>query len=373
MRRMLQRIRQMVVKEFIQIFRDRKMKPIIFVTPVLQLIVFGYAVTMDVTNIRMAVYDLDKTSVTREIARRFEGSGYFRIDHFPRSDAEVRTLLDEGATTVVLHFDRGFTSDLEARRKVSVQILLDGTDSNTALVAAGYANGIVSQFSRDIATKTAYTAKGSLDVRPRAWYNADLKSKNYNVPGVIAIMVLVVCLLLTSMAIVREREIGTMEQLMVTPIRPAELILGKTIPFALIGFFDMSLVTAVGVIWFEVPIRGSIPLLVLATAVYLLSVLGFGLFISTISRTQQQAMMATFLFFAPAVLLSGLMFPIENMPAAVQLITYINPLRYFLVIIRGIFLKGSGMAILWPQFLALFILGASVVAISSLRFKKRLG
>jgi len=373
MKESLRRIRHMVVKEFIQIFRDRKMKPIIFLTPVLQLIVFGYAVTMDVTNIRMAVHDLDKTSVTREIARRFEASGYFRVVRFAESDEEVRDILDRGKATVVLHFDRGFASDLEARRAASVQILIDGADSNTALVAAGYASAIVSRYGRDVTARMVSRTQGSLDVRPRAWYNADLRSRNYNVPGVIAIMVLLVCLLLTSMAIVREREIGTMEQLMVTPIRPAELILGKTIPFALIGLFDMLLVTVVGVAWFDVPIRGSIPLLVLATAVYLLSVLGFGLFISTISRTQQQAMMATFLFFAPAILLSGLMFPIENMPRAVQFITYLNPLRYFLVIIRGIFIKGSGMAILWPEFLALFILGASVVATSSLRFKKRLG
>ncbi len=372
MKAMVGRIRHMIKKEFIQIFRDRKMKPIIFVTPVIQLIVFGYAVTMDVTNIRTAVFDLDKTSVTREIARRFESSGYFRIDSFPDSDKAVRDLLDKGTVTVVLRFDHGFTSDVEAMRQASMQVLLDGSDSNTALVAAGYVGGIISQYGRDIAAKTAYRTRGGLDVRPRAWYNADLKSKNYNVPGVIAIMVLLICLLLTSMAIVREREIGTMEQLMVTPIRPAELILGKTIPFALIGFFDMFLVTLVGVIWFDVPIRGSIPLLVLATAVYLLSVLGIGLFISTISKTQQQAMMATFLFFAPAVLLSGLMFPIESMPWTVQFVTYLNPLRYFLVIIRGIFLKGSGLTILWPQFLALFILGASVVATSSLRFKKRL-
>ena len=372
MKESLRRIKHMVIKEFIQIFRDRKMKPIIFVIPVLQLIVFGYAVTMDVTNIRTSVYDLDKTSVTREIARRFEASGYFRINHFPRSDDEVRELLDRGRTTVVLHFDHGFTSDLEARREASMQLLVDGTDSNTALVAAGYAGGIIGKFNKDVALKTVTRTGRVLDVRPRAWFNADLKSKNYNVPGVIAILVLVVCLLLTSMAIVREREIGTMEQLMVTPIRPAELILGKTIPFAVIGFFDTFLVTLVGVIWFSVPIRGSIPLLFVATAVYLLSVLGIGLFISTISRTQQQAMMATFLFFAPAVLLSGLMFPIENMPQAVQVITYLNPLRYFLVIIRGIFLKGSGFTILWPQFLALFVLGSSVVAISSLRFKKRL-
>ncbi len=368
----MRRIKYIIKKEFIQIFRDRKMKPIIFVTPVLQLIVFGYAVTMDVANIRTAVYDLDKTSVTREIARRFESSGYFRIVAYPGSDDDVRQILDKGEATVVLSFDRGFTSDLEARRKPSMQVLLDGTDSNTAMVAAGYASGIISKFSQDLTMKSAYPTGGFLDVRPRAWYNADLKSKNYNVPGVIAIMVLLVCLLLTAMAIVREREIGTMEQLMVTPIRPAELMLGKTIPFAVIGFFDMFLVTLVGVIWFEVPIRGSIPLMSLATAVYLLSVLGFGLFISTISRTQQQAMMASFLFFAPAVLLSGLMFPIENMPYAIQLVTYLNPLRYFLIIIRGVFLKGSGMGILWPQFLALFVLGIAVVATSSLRFKKRL-
>lgn len=368
----LRRIKYMVIKEFIQIFRDKKMKPIIFVTPVIQLLVFGYAVTMDVANIRTAVYDLDKTSVTREIARRFEASGYFRIVAYPRSDAEIKDILDRGDATVVLNFDHGFTSDLEARRRPALQILLDGTDSNTAQVAAGYATGIVNRFSQDIIMKPAHRMGASLDVRPRAWYNADLKSKNYNVPGVIAIMVFLVCLLLTAMAIVREREIGTMEQLMVTPIRPAELILGKTIPFAVIGFFDMFLVTLVGIVWFEVPIRGSIPLLSLATAVYLLSVLGFGLFISTVSRTQQQAMMASFLFFAPAVLLSGLMFPIENMPFAVQLVTYLNPLRYFLIIIRGIFLKGSGFGILWPQFLALFILGVCVVATSSLRFKKRL-
>lgn len=372
MRDTLRRIKYMVIKEFIQIFRDKKMKPIIFVTPVLQLIVFGYAVTMDVANIRTAVYDLDKTSVTREIARRFEASGYFKIVAYPRSDTEIRDILDRGLATVVLNFDHGFTSDLEARRKPALQILLDGTDSNTAQVATGYATGIVYRFSQDIMLKPAHGLGASLEVRPRAWYNADLKSKNYNVPGVIAIMVLLVCLLLTAMAIVREREIGTMEQLMVTPIRPAELILGKTIPFAVIGFFDMFLVTLVGIIWFEVPIRGSIPLLSLATAVYLLSVLGFGLFISTVSRTQQQAMMASFLFFAPAVLLSGLMFPIENMPLAVQLVTYVNPLRYFLIIIRGIFLKGSGFGILWPQFLALFILGVCVVAMSSLRFQKRL-
>ena len=212
-----------------------------------------------------------------------------------------------------------------------------------------------------------------MELKDIAWYNPELKSKNYNVPGVIAIVIMLTCLLLTAMAVVREREIGTMEQLMVTPIRPLELILGKTIPFALIGFFDMVLVTVIAYLKFDIPIKGSFLLLFASTAIYLLSVLGMGLFISTISRTQQQALMATFLFYVPAVLLSGFMFPIENMPKIIQYGTYINPLRYFLVIIRGIFLKGNGIAVLWPQMLSMFVLGIFVITASSLRFSKRLG
>ena len=212
-----------------------------------------------------------------------------------------------------------------------------------------------------------------IGVRTRAWYNPELESKNYNVPGVIAMVIMLTSLLLTSMAVVREREIGTMEQLMVTPLKPSELVLGKTIPFALIAFFDMILVTAFAVLFFNIPMKGSLFLLPLSTGIYLLSVLGIGLFISTIARTQQQALMATFLFYMPAVLLSGFMFPIENMPVVFQYVTYANPLRYFLVIIRGIFLKGNGMAILWPQMASLFVLGLAVITLSSFRFRKRLG
>jgi ABC-2 type transport system permease protein len=272
-------------------------------------------------------------------------------------------------------------------RTVAVQIIVDGTDSNTASVVMDYANRIIVQYNQE-ASRNALAAQkvaagipgpdalsprlGGIDLRPRAWYNPDLRSRNYNVPGVIAVIIMLTSLLLTSMAIVREREIGTMEQLMVTPIRPAELILGKTLPFALIGFFDVILITVVAVFWFEVPIRGSLFLLFGATALYLLSTLGIGLFISTVSRTQQQALMSTFFFYLPAVLLSGFMFPIANMPAAVQYVTYANPLRYFLVIIRGIFLKGNGPAVLWPQMLGLLILGTAVITASGLRFRKRL-
>ena len=368
----LERIKQMVIKEFIQIFRDKRMKAIVFVIPILQTIVFGYAVTTDVNNIPMAVTDNDGSPESRELVRRFSASGYFHIQAAPASPAAVQELLDRSDVSVAIRVDHGFASDLNRGIPASVQLLADGTDSNTTIVALDYATRIIKQYGRDKARP--HSSPGvRIDVRQRAWYNPELKSKNYNVPGVIAMVIMLTSLLLTSMAVVREREIGTMEQLMVTPLRPVELILGKTIPFALIAFFEMILVTAFAVLKFDIPIRGDLYLLPLSTAIYLLSVLGTGLFISTIAKTQQQALMATFLFYMPAVLLSGFMFPIENMPLFFQIFTYANPLRYFLVIIRGIFLKGSGILLLWPQMASLLLLGILVLSLSSLRFKKRLG
>ncbi len=362
----------MIVKEFIQIFRDRRMKAIVFITPVLQLLLFGYAVTTDINNISTAFYDLDRSFESREIARRLESSGYFDIRYRPESPSEFKDLIDRGKALCAIQINRGFSENFKQGIPTELQIIVDGTDSNTAMVAMDYANRIIYQYVKETAIEKVRIKPAMIDLRTRAWYNPDLRSRNYNVPGVIAMIIMLTCLLLTAMAVVREREIGTMEQLMVTPLRPMELILGKTIPFALIGFFDVFLVTMVGVFWFDIPIKGSLFLLTGSTAVYLLSVLGIGLFISTISKTQQQAMMATFLFYIPAVLLSGFMFPIENMPEIIQYATYINPLRYFLVIIRGIFLKGNGLDILWPQISALFILGVFVISISSLRFRKRL-
>ena len=376
---MFERIRRVVVKEFIQLFRDRRMKAIVFVIPLMQLIVFGYAVTTDVNDIRTAIYDLDRTAESRELFRRLEASGYFSISYSVQSPAEVQELLDRGKITAAIQVNRGFSADIKRKQQTGIQILVDGTDSNTATVAMDYANRIILKYARDLGTSALLISplpapvRGGIELNALAWYNPELKSKNYNVPGVIAFVIMLTCLLLTSMAVVREREIGTMEQLMVTPIRPLELILGKTIPFALIGFFDMLLVTAVAFLKFDIPMKGSFALLIAATAVYLLSVLGMGLFISTIAKTQQQALMATFLFYVPAVLLSGFMFPVDNMPEVIQYGTYLNPLRYFLVIIRGIFLKGNGIAVLWPQMAALLVLGLVVMTISSLRFSKRLG
>ncbi len=367
-----ERIQQMVVKEFIQIFRDKRMKAIVFVIPILQTLVFGYAVTTDVNTIPTAVMDRDNSFASRELARRFSASGYFQIQAHPESPAALQELLDRSAVVVAIRIERGFSSDLKRGAPATVQVLADGTDSNTTIVALDYANKIIKKYGREMSRPSASPGV-QIDVRQRAWYNPELKSKNYNVPGVIAMVIMLTSLLLTSMAVVREREIGTMEQLMVTPLRPVELILGKTIPFALIAFFEMVLVTAFAVLKFDIPIRGALYLLPLSTAIYLLSVLGTGLFISTIAKTQQQALMATFLFYMPAVLLSGFLFPIENMPLFFQVFTYADPLRYFLVIIRGIFLKGSGMALLWQPMAALLALGLLVLTLSSLRFKKRLG
>jgi ABC-2 type transport system permease protein len=360
----------MVIKEFIQIFRDKRMKAIVFFIPVMQTLVFGYAVTTDVNNVPTAVYDLDRSPESRELIRRFSSSGYFTIQFNADSSFQLEDALDRGTIILAFQINKGFSKDLKKHKPTYIQVLVDGTDSNTAMVAVDYVNRIIVKYGKDF---SGAPVPQRLDVRSRAWYNPELKSKNYNVPGVIAMVIMLTSLLLTSMAIVREREIGTMEQLMVTPLRPAELVLGKTIPFALIAIFDVILVTAIASWTFHIPIRGSLFLLLLCTVIYLLSVLGIGLLISTIAKTLQQAMMATFLFYMPAVLLSGFMFPIENMPLVFQYVSYANPLRYFLIVIRGLFLKGNGIGILWPQMLALFVLGVAVISLSSIRFSKRLG
>jgi len=382
---MLQRLKSMLMKEFIQAFRNPRMRLILFLPPLIQLIVFGYAANTDIRNISLATYDLDNTPESREMIDRFGSSGYFRITHRVGNPQEIRRLIDEGKISAALQVNDDFARQSQQRQGTAIQLIVDGTDSNTASVVITYAQRIVAEYSRQILVerirtlpnipdemKKPFFKKGGIEIQSRAFFNPNLESRNFYVPGIMAFLIMLVTLMLTTMAIVREREIGTMEQLIVSPIRPVELILGKTIPFALIGYIDVLLVTAVGVFWFEVPIRGSLPLLLFATTLYLLSTLGIGLFISTISRTQQQAMMTMFFFFIPAILLSGFVFPIANMPGVVQYLSYADPLRYFLIIIRGIFLKGNGFSILWPQMLALAILGSIVFTFSSLRFRKRL-
>lgn len=373
---MLERILHMLRKEFAQVFRDPRMRMVIFGVPILQCLIFGYAVTMDVRHIHLVVMDRDNTPASRELVAAFLGSDYFDARLWTDDEAGARALVDAAEAGGVLRIEPGYAEGVEAGRSTPVQLIVDGADSNTARFVLNYSQTIAMQFNRTVQRRQLERQSGGaaaaagVDLRPRAWFNENLESRNYMVPGIMAVLVMLVTLMLTGMAVVREKEVGTIEQIMVTPIRPIEFILGKCAPFIVIGFVDVLLVTAVGVGWFRIPIQGSFLLLLGGMGLFLMSTLGIGLFISTVSSTQQQAMMTTFLFFFPAMLLSGFIYPIANMPEPVRWITIVNPLRHVLVIIRGIFLKGVGVEVLWPQMLALFLIGAAVLAIAVSRFRK---
>jgi len=374
---MFERIKAILIKEFKQVLRDPRMKTVILISPILQIILFGYAANKDIDFIPTAIYDRDNTKESRELLHRFTYSKYFVPKYYIQSEIEEDHMLDKGLVSVVLRIDRGFGRDIKAGKDASIQLALDGSDSNTAMIIAGYAGTIMGTYQYDLLESYASSLGmqfriPSVDLRDRAWFNENLISRNYYLPGVIASIVTIMSLLLTAMAIVREKEIGTMEQLIVSPLRPLELIFGKLLPFGVIALIQTALITTLGILWFHIPFRGSLPLLVLATCVYLFTTLGTGLFISTISSTQQEAMMSVFLFYMPTFLLSGFAYPIANMPEVIQWFTLINPMRYYLAIIRGIFLKGVGMDILWVNFLVLLVIGIFVITMSTLRFSKKI-
>ena len=372
-------IYHIIVKEFLQLRRDRRMLGLSFLAPVLQLMLLGYAATTDVKEIPILICDLDQTSKSRELVNQFLNSGYFVIATEVHSPNEIDHYIEDGRVWMALVIPTSFSSDLLASRQTSVQLLADGSDANSANISIGYASQIVSTYSRSIMAdvqKRFPQAQKTSRVSPeiRVWYNPDLKSRNFMVPGVLAMVLMIITMTLTSLAVVKEKEIGTLEQLMVTPIKPYQLILGKLLPFIMIGAVDVLLVIIVARFWFDVPLRGSVALLLALSGLFVLTTLGLGLFVSTISKTQQQAMMtAQFFFFMPFIYLSGFAFPIENMPQVIQYITYLIPLRYFIVIIRGVFLKGIGIAELWSQVIPLWVFGLAILTLSVLRFRKRLG
>jgi len=373
---MWERILTILRKEFRSVFRDPRMRMVIIGVPVLQTLIFGYAVTLDVRHVRLVVIDRDNTPASRELVARFTGSAYFDAVARTTDEAAARARVDSADAAAILQINSGYAAELRGGRTAVAQLIVDGSDSNTARYVVNYGGQIAAAANQSVVIQQALrragraVTAGAVDLRPRAWFNADLESRNFYVPGVIATMVMLISLMLTSMAIVREKESGTIEQIMVTPIRPVEFILGKCAPFVVIGFLNTALVAAVGLFWFDVPLRGSFALLLLGTALFLLSTLGIGLFISTVSQTQQQAMMTAFFFFFPAMLFSGFIFPIANMPEVFQWLSFLDPLRYFLVIIRAIFLKGVGLDILWPQFAALLALGLGVFVFAVNRFHK---
>lgn len=380
---MWERIRVILRKEFIQTLRNPRMRVMLFLPPVLQLVIFGYAVTLDVDHARIAWMDMDHTPESRALLARFEGSGRFDVVAAPQNEEEVQNILDGGEAHAVVRVLPNFARDLKRGRSTEVQVLLDGTDSNTAALVSSYAASVIAGFSSDEDSATASVrltaaipsapgALASVTPRARVWFNPDLRSRNYFVPGVAANILMMITLMLTGQAIIREKEIGTMEQLMVTPMRPIELMLGKTLPFALVGIIDMVIITVAALLIFHIPFRGNFLLLLFCALLFLMTSLGAGLFLSTISQTQQQANMMSFFFTTPAFMLSGFTFPIRNMPAAVQYLTYLNPLRYFMEIVRGVFLKGVGMETLWPKMVALTVYGIAILGLSALRFRKTL-
>ena len=363
-----ERVREMVRKEFLQIFRDPKLRRIILVAPMIQLMVFGYAVSTDVRYTSTFIVDHDQSRLSRDLLEGLTSSDYFRIAGRSNDAADLERALDHGDAIVGIVIPPDFSRAVETETGATVQIVVDGTNSNIATVAKGYAEKIVQSWALE---RASVAVEPAVRLDERAWFNPDLESRNYNVPAVIGAIIMLICLLLTALAIVREREGGTLEQLMVSPLSPGELIAGKTLPFALIGLLDLVLVTAVALFWFRIPFKGSFLLLLVGSVLYLVSGLGLGLLISTISRTQQEAFMASFLVFMPTILLSGFMFPVSSMPPLFQTITLINPMRHYLEIVRGVFLKGAPFEAMWLQFLALFLIGALLMAFAVSRFEKR--
>lgn len=377
MRKNITVIIEIMKKEFYQIRQDKRMLGVSIVAPVIQILLLGYAATTDIKNSHLVVCDMDRTAESREFIKRFTNSGYFIEKYAVDVPDEVDDLIDDSKVSIALILPSGFGSNIVGKQTTQVQVILDGSDANTATILLGYATQIVAAYSQSVTARYTIARRGAgvgkILPEPRIWFNPDLKSSNYMVPGVVALVLMIITMTLTSLGIVKEKEIGTLEQLLVTPIKPYQLILGKLMPFTIIGFTDVLVVLALAHYWFEVPLAGSLALLFGLSGLFILTTLGLGLFISTLAKSQQQAMLiAQFFFFMPFTFLSGFTFPIANMPKFIQVLTYAIPLRYFLEIVRGIFLKGAHLSQLWPQALALFLIGVSVLTLSVLRFRRRL-
>jgi ABC-2 type transport system permease protein len=357
-----------LVKELLQLRRDPRILPILFVAPVVQLTILGYAATTDLRRVELAVCDLDRTSVSRDLVRRFTDSSYFRLVASLDDQRDIDHWLDSGRARIALTIPGGFSADRAAGASAEVQLVADGSDAMTGTLGLSYAYGVIQQVAETEGLRLP------VELRPKVLYNPDLISRNFMVPGVLAMILMIMTMMLSSMALVRETELGTMEQLLVTPLSPGAIILGKLVPYALVGTVEILTALPVVLFWFEVPLRGSLAVLALLTAPFMLCTLGLGLLVSTLSRTQQQAMMiSTFVFMLPQIYLSGFVFPIQNMPKAFQVVTYAVPLRYYVQVLRGVFLKGVGLEVLWPQGLAMLGLGTAILTLARIRFRRRLG
>jgi len=367
------RLRRLIWKEFLELRQDPRLFGLVIIAPIIQLTLLGYAATTDVKEVPIVVADGDRSPASRDLIARFQASSNFKVVHLVTTTSEIDRFLQEDRAWMALAIPNGYGASVRSGEPVAVQVVADGSNSNSTTVALGYTNQLIAEYAANLAGAAGVHAP-AIDLRIRVWFNSDLESRYFMIPGVLALLLLLITANLAAMGIVREKELGTLEQLNVTPLRRWELIVGKLLPYGLIGLIDVLLVTAVAVFWFEVPLRGSFALVLGLSLLYLTCTLGLGLLISTMSNTQQQAMMtATFFFLTPMIYLSGFIFPIENMPRVIQYLTYIVPLRYFLVIVRGIFLKGVGLSLLWPQAAALAAWGAVVLSLAVMRSRKRIG
>jgi ABC-2 type transport system permease protein len=369
----MQRLRCLIRKEFLELLQEPRLFGLVIIAPIIQLTMLGYAATTDVRDVPVVVADGDRSPASRELLERFDASRNFTIIDTVSSVSAIEPYLERGRAWMALSIPTGYGSEVAASRPATLQVIADGTDSNSTTVALGYATSLIGGYAEELASAASdRSAQAGIDIRIRVWFNPQLESRHFMIPGVLALVLLVITTNLASMAIVREKELGTLEQLNVTPLRRWELIVGKLLPYGFIGLVDVLLVVAVAVFWFQIPLRGSFVLLFSMSLLFVLCTLSLGLFISTISETQQQAMMtATFFFLMPMIYLSGFIFPIENMPAVIQPVTYLMPLRYFLIIVRGIFLKGIGLDLLWPQAAALAAWGTVVLSLAVVRSRKR--
>jgi ABC-2 type transport system permease protein len=378
MKESFNRIWRLIIKEFIQVLRDPRARFSLIAPPIVQMLIFGYAASFEVRHVTTAMLDLDHSQESRELISRFWASDYFDITRDLDNRREIAGLMDRRKIALAIHIMPGFAENLRKGQTANVQVILDGTDSNTTLVALGYIGSVTQRFSRQymedrlMRTMPQIGRIPSVNLVERPWFNPDLDSTWFFVPGTIGALTLTLVMVMTAFAIVREREIGTLEQIMVTPVSPAELIAGKTVPYMMIALVQLTIVALLAVFWFRVPFQGSVMVLMLGSVLFIFSVLAIGLLISTVSATQQQAMVTAFFFIMPAITLSGFSFPISSMPVFLQWATYIDPLRYYEVVLRDCFLKGNGMAVLWPQMVAMAILGGVLITFASIRFHKTL-
>jgi len=372
-----------LIKEFKQMFRDPRMRLVIFAAPVIMLLILGYAVNTDVKDVKMTVFDEDRTRLSRELLEKFTGSGYFFVFNSLHSQSELDKVMNRGDAEVYIHIGKDFSKKIKAGKNSIIQIIVDGTDSSRAAVIVSYVDQITTLYSLDYLNKRVRLfilnrgIKGvkfrqNIEMKQRVFFNPDLSSRNFFLPVVLGLVVSLITIVLTSMSIVKERETGTIDQLIVSPIRPFELIAGKTVPFIIVSFFDVIIVTLITIFWFNVPFKGDFFFLFFACLLYIISTVSIGLYISTISKSQQEALLSTFLYFIPSLLFSGFIFPIYAMPQEIQLITYINPMAYFVRIIRGVFLRGTSFIELWKEMLMLLFIGGILFYLSTGRFRRRL-